>query len=192
MARYLGPKWAPLVLPTTLNANNIDKAIEGCMANISQIGNPTSGISDYVFLKAIKRNPLDRGPYPGTTLFETANRALTDLAILKGVKWLLDNGTFPFTDYDVEYGNRNVNPHDIMAANGTLTLHGEAFNVAKSFFQGKKTSSLTKLRGGGAASFKLIIANSDARGPGYTPRLRAGEHILLVDVDGSGPRSAFY
>jgi hypothetical protein len=70
---------------------------------------------------------------------------LSDLVILYGVKWLLDNNTFPFESYTVEYGNENKNGFDICATGNGKTLIGEAFNVAQSFFQTKKSTMLKKL-----------------------------------------------
>ena len=67
---------------------------------------------------------------------------MTDLVILKGVKWLLDRYAFPFDEYVVEYGNEDSNDHDITAIKGSKKLFGEAFNVAPSFFQGKKLRCL--------------------------------------------------
>src|SRR5258706_10782773 len=100
-----------------------------------------------LFLKDLKRGKLDKGPYPGISIFEAANRIMTDLTILYGVRALLRGAIpeFNFNAYEVEYGNENKNDHDIMAENSYSQLKGEAFNVAKSFFYSKKYTALNKL-----------------------------------------------
>jgi len=77
---------------------------------------------------------------------------------------LLLKRPFPFDEYVVEYENEDINDHDITATavqSGKLLI-GEAFNIAPSFFQGKKTSMLKKLRSTGeSADYKIIVANAD-------------------------------
>lgn len=152
-------------LPRVLNKNNIDHAIGSYRELISSI--PFSIESDNIigFLSKLKRGKLSYGPYPNVTLFEAANRIMTDLTILYGVKDLLNNKIpqICFDNYQVEYGNENYNDHDIMATNGKVTLIGEAFNVAPSFFQGKKSSSLKKLRkNANENTLILLVYNNDA------------------------------
>ena len=70
-----------------------------------------------------------------------------------------------------------------MAENEDERLVGEAFNVAPSFFQAKKAAMLRKLRmPENREGLKLILANADAIGESYRPKLRANEHMVLVDV----------
>ena len=108
---------------------------------------------------------------------------MTDLVILNGVKWLLQESVFPFSKYRVEFGNEDYSAHDLMAENEDERLVGEAFNVAPSFFQAKKAAMLRKLRiPENREGLKLILANADAVGESYRPKLRANEHIVLVDV----------
>ena len=62
------------------------------------------------------------------TLFEAANRVMTDLVILHGVKSLLEYEIFPFHTYTVEFGNEDRNDFDLSASNKTgEKLIGEAF-----------------------------------------------------------------
>jgi len=108
---------------------------------------------------------------------------MTDLVILNGVKWLLGSRQFPFSEYVVEYGNENNNEHDILAMENGLKLHGEAFNVAPSFFQGKKKSALKKLRESQTqADFIIILVNSDAVKDNYTPKVKENESLVFVDI----------
>ena len=73
--------------------------------------------------------------------------------------------------------------HDLMAENKNERLVGEAFNVAPSFFQAKKAKMLKKLRvPENGEGLKLILANADAVSEPYRPKLRANEHMVLVDV----------
>ncbi|MCI0495230.1 hypothetical protein L0Z72_09475 [candidate division KSB1 bacterium] len=97
---------------------------------------------------------------------------------------MLDKRSFPFDEYVVEYGNEDSNDHDITANQAGKRLIGEAFNVAPSFFQGKKTSMLKKLRSSGkTADFKIIVANADAVNENYSPKVETREYYLFVDVE---------
>jgi hypothetical protein len=58
--------------------------------------------------------------------------------------------------------------------------------VAPSFFQGKKTSMLRKLRTKGVgATYTVILCNEDAVHDQYAPTKEASEYHIFVDV-GSG------
>ena len=166
-----------------LNRENITSAIEEYESSIAEIGGILSGLRGVELFQCLKRKQLGTGPYPHVTLFEAANRIMTDLVILKGVKCLLESERFPFNEYVVEYGNEDSNDHDIQAEISGLLFHGEAFNVAPSFFQGKKTSMLKKLRSSERhADFKMIIANLDAVQENYSPKVTDGEFYLFVDI----------
>ena len=121
------------------------------------------------------------GPYPHVTMFEAANRIMSDLVILYGVQWLLNTAAFPFDSYTVEYGNENNNGFDVCATDLDKILIGEAFNVAPSFFQTKKASMLKKLAAS-TADYKIIMFNHDAVAPNYTPKPNNGEYFLFVRV----------
>ncbi|MHB9020185.1 MAG: hypothetical protein ACYC3G_04965 [Minisyncoccota bacterium] len=142
-------------------------------------------------LHDVKRVPMLEGPYPGVTLFEGANRILTDLVILYGVKYLIDNNIYNYSSYDVELGVESYNQFDITAINDTEKLAGEAFNVAPSFYQAKKSSALKKLRvRGNGHTHKLLIINKDAVSGDYIPDL--GEGFKLIKVDIYAGRSTIY
>lgn len=168
----------------TLNRQNIDSAIQDYVSSIEGIGAIISGLTGVNLFHCLKRQQVGAGPYPHVTLFEAANRIMTDLVILKGVKWLLDTHAFPFDEYVVEYGNEDSNDHDITAIEGDKKLFGEAFNVAPSFFQGKKASMLKKLRSPHCmADYKIIVANSDAIEENYSPKVQEGEYYVIVNVE---------
>ncbi|GAH53157.1 unnamed protein product, partial [marine sediment metagenome] len=51
---------------------------------------------------------------------------------------------------------------DLTAISGNRRLVGEAFNVALSLFQAKKSSTIKKLQSDKKADYRLIIFNADA------------------------------
>jgi hypothetical protein len=174
-----------------LTARNIDNEITRYHGLIKNIAVPSVGLKGVGLFTYLKRHRVKTGPYPDVTLFEAANRIMTDLVILHGVKWLLSTNAFPFASYLVEYGNEAVNDHDIMATARGQSLVGEAFNVAPSFFQVKKRAMLQKLRASNnTADYKLIMANSDAVRRGYRPKPGLREYYLFVDI-ASGDSTMF-
>ncbi len=171
-------------MPSSIHEGNIDRALADYAEHIKGIGSSIAGLTGLDLLETIKRRPVLAGPYPKVTLFEAANRIMTDLVLLRGIKWLLANRAFPFRIYAIEYGHSNKNDHDIMAEHKGKALIGEAFNVAPSFYGSKKYKALKKLRSSNvAAEYKLILANEDAVGPGYIPQPGAGEYFLFVDLN---------
>nr|WP_298134279.1 hypothetical protein [uncultured Pseudoxanthomonas sp.] len=131
---------------------------------LDEIGRSIEGKRGIDLLTSLKREKLDHGPYKDVTLFEAANRIMSDLVILKGVRWLLSNNVFPFTSYDVEFGNENRNGFDIRAEQDGRRLVGEAFNVAPSFYPVKRRHAAKKLeRDGKDADIRIILVNKDAR-----------------------------
>lgn len=168
----------------TLNAENIPKIKADFDKSLDELGPTVQGKTGVRLLASIKREKLGAGPYPDVTLFEAANRIMSDLVILNGIAGLLREGTFPFTEYTVEFGNEDKNGFDIRASSPTLTLIGEAFNVAPSFFQGKKRTALRKLRDGGAgADYKIIMFNSDATPVAYAAKHEPCTFHVSVDIE---------
>ena len=114
---------------------------------------------------------------------------MTDLVLLCGVRWLLEKKVFPFSSYHVEYGHGNQNEFDPMAQESGRRLIGEAFNVAPSFFQGKKTSMLNKLRTKGRnADYTVILFNADAVHDKYVPTKDSREYHVFVDISTGSTR----
>ena len=170
-------------LERTISKTNAGQLITRYLALVEEVGNPVGNYRGLRLLEALKREVVDAGPYPKVTLFEAANRIMSDLVILYGVKWLLDNSVFPFETYTVEYGNEDKNGFDICATGNGERLIGEAFNVAPSFFQIKKTSMLKKLRQPDAsADYKIIMFNHDAVERSYKPKPRNNEFFVFVQV----------
>ncbi len=153
-----------------LTLDNIEDVIREFCAKITPLGASIQGKTGIDLLIALKREMVNAGPYPNVTLFEAANRIMSDMVILYGVAGLLKAGAYPFSEYLVEFGNEDRNGFDIrglidgcLPSGETPTLAGEAFNVAPSFLQGKKSSALKKLQANaGDYSYRFILFNSDA------------------------------
>ncbi len=65
-----------------------------------------------------------------------------------------------------------------------MTLHGEVFNVASSFFPIKKAAALKKLRASTVqANYKVILVNHDAVPASYVPKPREDEYLLFVNIE---------
>ncbi len=165
----------------TISKSNAGNLIAAYLTSVEEIENSLGDHKVLHLLKVLKREVLGAGPYPHVTMFEAANRILSDLVILYGVKWLLDNDIFPFESYTVEYGNENKNGFDICATGNGKTLVGEAFNVAESFFQTKKSTMLKKLAASNA-DYKIIMFNHDAVKASYKPKTSKSEYFVFVRV----------
>lgn len=173
-------------IPVILNRNNIEQAITNYKSLLYNIPLKFEAKTVLEMLTNLKRKDLEFGPYPEVTLFESANRIMSDLTILYGIKRLFE-GAIPeidFDEYKVEYGHDNENDHDIMASKGKIKLIGEGFNVAESYFGPKKTSALKKMRLRPTKYDQLLlIYNSDAVSKTYTPKPRPNEFHLKVKLD---------
>ena len=166
-----------------LTKANVDNLLREYAASVEEVVASIQGLKGLALLESLKREKVKVGPYPHVTLFEAANRIMTDLVIYNGVKWLLDHDVFPFDSYIVEFGNEDKNGFDLKATSDNASLIGEAFNVAPSFFQGKKTSMLKKLRKDGVnADYRIIMVNHDAVADGYSPIVKPGEYYVFVNV----------
>jgi len=174
-------------IPRKLNCSNIDKAIIDYQSLLDEIPCSITSNSVLEFFTEIKRKKINAGPYPNVTLFEAANRVMTDLITLYGVKKLLEGKIkgINFLEYKVEFGNEDNNDNDIFASNDESELIGEVFNVAKSFFQTKKTTALKKMRNQKTNIKKikrLLIYNSDAVTKEYIPNMKENEFHLVVEL----------
>jgi len=165
-----------------ISLDNIDQTLGQYVTEVETVGPIDPTLDGVNLLSFLKREKIGSGPYPEVTLFEAANRIMSDLVILHGVRWLLKNEVFPFSEYLVEFGHDNENGFDIRGNSENHSLIGEAFNVATSFYQGKKTSMLKKLRKEVAADFRLIMVNSDAISANYRPKPRSNEYFVFVNI----------
>jgi len=166
-----------------LTLANISKIQLEFNESLASLGNSIKGKTGLPLLESLKRERLGVGPYPDVTLFEAANRIMSDLVILYGVEGLLKSNIFPFAEYIVEFGNEDNNGFDIRASTPSATLVGEAFNVAPSFFQGKKGSALKKLREKAKQeTYRIVMFNSDAPPANYVARHEAGIYHVSVQI----------
>jgi len=148
-----------------LNQTNIERKLTDYLISVNSIELPASQNDILISIDSLKRKRLGSGPYPDVSLFEASNRIFSDIVILFGVYRLLTNPVvgnvrLPFTEYEVALGVKGGN--DLRAISGNRRLVGEAFNVAPSFFQAKKSSTIKKLQLCEKADYRLIIFNADA------------------------------
>lgn len=166
-----------------ITKSNAAALVRDYTASAELVGACIEGLTSLELLHTLKRGVTGAGPYAQVSLFEAANRIITDLVILKGIAWLLSNNVFPFESYAVEYGHENNEAHDIRAAGDGKVLVGEAFNVAPSFFSTKKNAALKKLRNSAvSADYRIILCNADAVAAGYVPQAHTGEAFVFVDL----------
>lgn len=167
-----------------LTAANIEREISNFAATLNGLGTGLTDLDGIPLLDALKRTPLQAGPYRDITLFEAANRIMTDLVLLHGVRFLLKQKEYPYTAYTVEYGNEDKNGFDVIARDGERWLAGEAFNVANSFFQLKKSRMVAKLSTAREedATDTVLLFNHDAVDSAYRPFAGALDRPLAVNV----------
>ena len=176
-----------ITIDKSLNISNIEKNISLYINSINEMDTSISANNIIELLKSIKRDNIGKGPYKNVTFFEAANRIMTDLVILYGIKDLL-NGKYKeinFLEYTVEYGNDHDNDFDITAENNGIKLIGEAFNVSRTFFQGKKSKAIAKLRSYKSKNekiVKILMYNNDAVDIGYNPKPRNNEYHIIVKI----------
>ena len=91
---------------------NVELLLSRYLAEAESLGNSIAGLRGVRLLLVLKRDVVGEGPYPTVTLFEVANRIMTDLVMAQGVRRLLRKKTFPFRAYTVEYGHGNEGEHD--------------------------------------------------------------------------------
>lgn len=147
-----------------LNRENIEEKLGAYLAQVRSIEIPVLSRDPLVAMRSLKRDKIGSGPYQGVSLFEVANRVLSDLVILYGVQRLLDDPVIgsvqlPFQEYEAALGVKGG--YDLEASADGQTLIGEAFNVAPSFFQAKRSAMIKKLQRE-PADYRLILFNSDA------------------------------
>lgn len=141
-------------------------------------------LDSYRLIKYIKRTPVGVGPYPAVSLFESCNRIFSDLVVLIGVKCLLEDlsAQFPFKEYNVALGTEHgidVKAHNLSQ---NVSLVGEAFSVAKTFFNEKKRITLKGILKN-EATYKVVIFNSDAVSNPSQWDLRFDQGVTYITID---------
>lgn len=169
-----------------LNRTNVTEQITEYLRIVRAIEFRSTPTDILLLMNSLKRDSLGTGPYPKVSLFEASNRILSDLVILFGIRKLLLNTSvgdikLPFNEYKVRLGTEGGN--DIEANEGNLRLLGEAFSVASTFFQTKKSSSVKKLQSV-HADYRLVVFNADSvNSPNYYLRISKPSLIYLpVDI----------
>lgn len=132
-----------------LSRANIRQVLHDYLSLLNQLPPFEPSGSVIASLHALKRDPVGGGPYPRVSFFEAANRALSDITILLGVRQLLldpvvGSVELPFQAYSAALGV--IDGFDLTAGAGACRLVAEAFNLAPSYFQTKKARMLSKLR----------------------------------------------
>lgn len=79
----------------TLNAENIHAIKSEFEQSLDCLGASIQGKHGVQLLTSIKRDKVGAGPYPQVTLFEAANRIMSDLVILNGIAGLLREKNIP-------------------------------------------------------------------------------------------------
>lgn len=148
-----------------LNQMNVNGELQDYLEKVDSLSLPILHNDVLASILALKREPVRSGSYPEVSLFEASNRIMSDLVILFGVRQLLadlsvGSVALPFTEYEVRLGVEGGN--DVTGDSGDRRLAGEAFNVARSFFQGKKSATLKKLKSQAPSDYQLIMFNADA------------------------------
>ncbi|PXY41811.1 hypothetical protein DMB65_04390 [Flavobacterium cheongpyeongense] len=169
-------------IPRNLNKDNINETIEAYKLLLADIPLKIEESNLLALLNRLKRGQIGSGPWKNVSIFEAANRIMTDLVILFGVKKII-NGEYPdlniFTDFEVELGNENRNDHDIISYANDKVLIAEAFNVAPSFFNVKKSKSVKKLLTSKLTADHLILfCNADSH-----DRTKLNDNIEIIKVD---------
>lgn len=170
----------------TISREEAPRIIDRYLAQLGNLPLKIEGPSAYTLLLRLKREPIGGGPYPNVSAFETANRILSDLIILFGVKLLLSgirvaDISFPFSSYSVALGTQSGT--DVRADEGDHHLLGEAFNVAPTFYQTKRAQAVQRLRRlSGAAAHRVVLFNEDAVATPSAYPLVTDEGIAFIPV----------
>jgi len=171
--------------PYTLSSGNIDTTIERYTGSIACLSARASALTGLALLSTLGRTPVGAGPYPHLTLLEAANRIMSDLVILHGVRWLLAHSAFPFDCYRVELGGERTRGCDVSASNARgARLVGQAEALAPASFRARKRTLLRRLwRSAASVEFRILLVNYDAIAEGRLRALPAHHWLLGVDID---------
>jgi hypothetical protein len=169
----------------TLTSANIDPAIERYTSSLACFSARANALSGLALLGTLQREPVRVGPYPSLALLEAANRILSDLVILHGVRWLLAHSCFPFESYTVELGGERAGRFDVVASNAAGSrLIGEAAAACPASFRMRKRRLLKKLwRRAAQAEFRILLVNYDAIAHGALRALPANQWLVGVDIE---------
>lgn len=153
-------------IPRILHKHNIQKAIEDYTRKVDRMRlGPVAKREGRGLLRDLKRKEVQDGPWPSASWVEAANRIMSDLVILYGVRWMLRQHQLPIDNYHVQLGTEKGKPFDIMADSDGLHFVGEAFSVAKSYFSEKMRRTRLKLsKANVQVTHKVIMFNAEMKG----------------------------
>lgn len=148
-----------------LDGSNFRKLFSAYVQQLKDIRVPRLPRTPLHLFAALKRNAVRGGKYDGVSMFEFANRVMSDLVVWKAVDHLLFGQTSSgrggcAVEIRARFGVANGFDLDGRLLDGRR-LRGECFNVAPSFFGIKRRSSeakLRKVRGG----LRVVAFNRDA------------------------------
>lgn len=148
-----------------LTKGNIQAELRAYLSQVRKIRPVKQDGSIFLYLLKLKRGSLQRGPYPDVSMFEAANRILSDILIFYGVRRLLnkpslDSVPLPFKKYSVNLGTSHGYDIEATSKRG-YSLIGEAFNVAPDYFPVKMRKTEKKLLKA-KANYRLILFNKEA------------------------------
>ena len=153
-------------MPIQLSRSNIRTEIKKYLDKLKTLDTSLPSEPLELFRK-LKREPVVGGPYPGHSMFEVANRVMSDLVVFGAVETLLFEPPPKIANHDIKeitalLGNENDGPADLSAElSGGGRLLGECFNVALTLFPAKFKKSANALQGK-EATIRLIAFNRDA------------------------------
>lgn len=148
-----------------LDPRNARRTVEDYLEKLNLVRLPVLSRDPIAAFQMLKRMPIGTGPYPKTTVFETANLVLSDLIVLSAVESLLRNPlpgipSERLAEAEVALG---VRPGFDIEARTTSRrkVVGECFNVSPSLFRLKLTKAKVKL-GAAKRAHRLVAFNGDA------------------------------
>lgn len=175
-------------MPRTLTRDNLASEIQKYLTDLATLEVPKLPSEAIPLFTALKRGRVKRGNYPDLSLFEVANRVMSDLVVLASAERILGAG-FP--------GLAGERPDAVQVClgiekgwdlegslGGRRRFAGECFNVAPSFFATKWGKSMKGLEGLKDVTHRVMAFNGDATEDRakYERKSSTEWTYLLVDV----------
>lgn len=150
-----------------LTTDNLADTIRSYLADLATMEVPEFPKEPIALFRMLKRRAVKGGRYPEASVFEVANRVMSDLVVLGAAERLLTKG-IP--------GWNALRPAAVEVAFGVAagwdlaghvedgrTFIGECFNVAPTFFADKKRRSVKGMMAEETAKHRILAFNADAR-----------------------------
>lgn len=138
-------------------------------------------------LKHIKRNPINTGPYQELSIYENANRILSDQIVLKAVNYVLNFKNEKDYTLEINLGNSGFFDSDIVGRRGDEKLFLiECFNVVNINDNQKTKKTIDKMNHIDENCEKYIGFNKCAKG--YQPKYwsivnQPDNEIIILEKD---------